>query len=769
MRTHTYTLSRFIPLAAVVAALVTSSGCAKRIEAPVANPGEDQTVSTGAIVQMDGSQSGDPQGLRLNYFWSFDSLPPGSQAKLNDWRLVNPSFVADVPGEYVVSLVVHNGKLASAPAQVTITVSECGDAEPGIEGISFSPQAPVTDQTIQLSADASEPDNADPCNMGQELHYAWSIVAQPVGSLAALNNPSAANPSFTGDVPGDYEVSLVVTDSTGRSSAPAHATVTVSDCGDAAPSIDSLAAAPSAPAVGEVVQFTADATDADNAPPCNAGQDIAYSWTFLSIPAGSAAQLNDEGISDPSFEPDIPGDYVIQLVVTDSTGRSSAPASLVVAASTCGYAVPEVLDATATPGAPNTGETVQLQATVSDGDNESPCDMGQALIYSWSFVGLPPGSGAMMNDPSAEDPSFVADVPGDYVVRLVVTDDTGRQSAPYDLSITVSTCCSRDPVISSLLASPGAPDIGQAVWLGAMFDDLDNSEASCALGQSFTYQWWFTAMPQGSTAVLNDPGALTPSFTPDVPGDYSLALVVTDSTGRASQPQEITVTASVCGSADPVVSGILPSSTNPNTGDAVQLTASVSDADNSAPCSLAQALSYSWAIEALPTGSTATLNDPQAHNPSFTPDVPGDYLIRLVVTDDTGRSSSPVSVTVTAGVCGSNAPEARIIRVVPGPQQNCPGAQDISFSVNLGGGNIVQVDAGCSFDSDNQGSCSLGQTLLYRWSLFAAPAGSSASLSSETARNPWFRADRIGTYILRLWVSDGANISHVGTATITVF
>ena len=58
-------------------------------------------------------------------------------------------------------------------------------------------------------------------------------------------------------------------------------------------------------------------------------------------------------------------------------------------------------------------------------------------------------------------------------------------------------------------------------------------------------------------------------------------------------------------------------------------------------------LSYSWTIAGQPDGSTATLSGETTANPSFTPDVVGDYLIELTVTNSKDDSDTD-SVTITA-------------------------------------------------------------------------------------------------------------------------
>ena len=54
--------------------------------APVANAGFDQAVRTCSIIQLDGSQSFDPEGVPVLYYWRLIDAPLGSEpsAELSD-------------------------------------------------------------------------------------------------------------------------------------------------------------------------------------------------------------------------------------------------------------------------------------------------------------------------------------------------------------------------------------------------------------------------------------------------------------------------------------------------------------------------------------------------------------------------------------------------------------------------------------------------------------------------------------------------------------
>ena len=77
------------------------------------------SVLTGTTIALDGSASSDPDGDTLSYQWSLQ-VPAGSSAALSSTTGVSPTFVADQPGSYTITLIVRDAALASAPSGITV-------------------------------------------------------------------------------------------------------------------------------------------------------------------------------------------------------------------------------------------------------------------------------------------------------------------------------------------------------------------------------------------------------------------------------------------------------------------------------------------------------------------------------------------------------------------------------------------------------------------------------------------------------------------------
>ena len=461
--------------------------------APVADAGDDQTAYSGDTIQLDGSDSFDPDGDDLTYLWVLVSKPAGSQASISDPTAMKPSFFVDRPGTYIFDLTVSDGITTSVAERVIITVPNTppvADAGPD--------QTRLVRDTVTL--DGSNSSDID----GDSLTFAWTMVSRPNGSAAALDDPTAVSPTFVVDAFGEYFVQLIVNDGTVDS---------VLDVVH----ITTANSAPVADAGPDQTKFVTNTVQLNGSGSSDVdGDPLTYAWSFVSRPTGSTAALSDAGAANPTFVIDAPGEYVLQLVVNDGT-VDSAPDSMIVRTENS----PPVADA----GPDRTRlvtETVQL-----DGSESYDVD-GNALTYRWSFVSRPQGSTAALSDTTAVNPTFVIDLPGEYVVQLIVNDGT-VDSAPDSVTITTEN--------SPPVADAG-PDQTKFVTNSVQLNGGGSSDVD---GDPLTYAWSFASKPTGSAAILSDTTAVNPTFVIDLPGEYDLQLIVNDGTVD-SAPDTVIIT-----------------------------------------------------------------------------------------------------------------------------------------------------------------------------------------------------------------------------------
>ena len=276
---------------------------------PDADAGPDQspTVPVGQSVQLNGSLSSDPDLDPLTFQWTLIGQPLGSGATLIGANTATPSFVPDVDGDYTAELVVNDGTVDSAADQVLISVAVDNPptANAGLDQLDA-----LTATAVQLDGGLS----SDDLTASVDLQYAWTISSAPGGSTANLVAGGTSMPSFIPDVAGSYAIDLVVTDASSQASAIDQVLITAA-VPNAAPTAD--AGADATTAVNVALQLDGNASSDPDLDP------VTFQWTLTSAPAGSAAMLAADTTATPSLTADLPGTYVVELVVNDGFLDSS--------------------------------------------------------------------------------------------------------------------------------------------------------------------------------------------------------------------------------------------------------------------------------------------------------------------------------------------------------------------------------------------------------------------------------------------------------------
>jgi len=178
-------------------------------ELPVANPNGPYTGFENIPVQFDGSESYDPYGYLLSYFWNFGDGSTGNG--------VSPEHIYTSAGIYTVTLTVNNGLLDSEEASTTATITTAGENQSPVAIVAQESLTVPRNTPVQLDASGSYDPDGDP------ISCAWQLIAgnPPI----TLENADTAVASFTApNVAKVWEFQVTVTDIHG---ATATATVTV--------------------------------------------------------------------------------------------------------------------------------------------------------------------------------------------------------------------------------------------------------------------------------------------------------------------------------------------------------------------------------------------------------------------------------------------------------------------------------------------------------------------------------------------------------------
>lgn len=248
-----------------------------------------------------------------------------------------------------------------------------------------------------------------------------------------------------------------------------------------------------------------------------------YDWNFVSVPAGSAVDgtaLTDNRTIDavkPSFVPDVAGDYVVELRVSDESAESAPD-----------YAVMSISVGDAAPVAdcgPDLTGAVGASLTFDGSASNDP--EGAVLEYYWAMTGAPACSSQTTDDlynSGGPSPTFVPECDGIYTVSLVVSD--GAFYSDPDICAVNVASANRLPIADAGASEEFGVCAEQPFQLNGWGSyDLD--------GEELTYLWTVVRIPAESTATddnFDDPTSPDAKFTWDVDGTYLLQLQVTDGT-----------------------------------------------------------------------------------------------------------------------------------------------------------------------------------------------------------------------------------------------
>ena len=380
----------------------------------------------------------------------------------------------------------------------------------------------IVGHLVQL--DGSNSNYGDPVSPPIDpLVFNWQFVP-PAGSLAVLEGADTAFPTFIPDVDGEYDASLQVyrvdTDKYSYwDSVTFTTTWNVYDTLQIDPASIDFGAEHPGNTVERVLTLTYTCTDAENCETLSVDRAITNIGPADQFLSSELVELPNDGTPTEvviTFAPtgleDVEGVLGIRdgiglaaIIPLSGTGVNEAPIA------DAGYVEPPL--------------SLGL-VTLNGGDSFDPDQ--DTITYAWSLT-TPGGSGATLSDPTAVEPTFIADIYGDYIAELTVTDQW--------------LYASTDTVLVSFDNVPPIADAGndQARFIG---EDvlLDGSGSTDPNGDSLTYAWRFDSQPVGSLTELVADDQQNAHFYADVAGMYYVRLTVSDGAAQSVDTVQIMVT-----------------------------------------------------------------------------------------------------------------------------------------------------------------------------------------------------------------------------------
>jgi hypothetical protein len=341
--------------------------------------------------------------------------------------------------------------------------------------------------------------------------------------------------------------------------------------------------------------------------------------------------------------------------------------------------------------------------------------------YLWQVVSGPSGGGTILG-PTSERPRFSAGLPGEYVIRLQVSDSSQPPCVAADQTTITAfqvTVAAGDPFAMGLGTTSAAlaPLVGGGT-------------------PPYSYQWTIeTGSPDASTAQFtgSGPHSAGPTFTPSTAGPYVLRVSVTDSGSPA------------CTATDTLAVQVVDLAIDATDDFAMCTGGESAPLDVTIVSRGVEPLSYSWTID---SGSPSTFLSqfggagPASPDPTFIPAAAGAYTLRITVRDSATPSCDRSAVVHVA--VGTMTVDAGT------HQTTCAGAAGVRLSPSIQGG-ISPLTCTWSIEPGSPDE-STGQ--------FQDP--------HQFAASPLFVPAKAGDYLLRLTVTDSATPHCLATDTVAV-
>ena len=429
-------------------------------EPPVAIPQANPTSGTAPLeVTFTGSNSTDDVGI-VSYFWDFMDGGATSNA-------ANTEHTFTTPGDYNVSLTVTDGGGLEHTATITITVTDTGGNMPPVAVAEATPESGNAPLEVTFTGSNSTDDVA-------VVSYLWDF-------MDGGNTSTEANPIYTFASPGNYDVTLTVTDGEGLEDTDT-ITIQVTDpMGNQAP----VAVAEATPISGDApleVTFTGS----------NSTDDVAvetYLWDFM-----DGGNTSTE--ADPVYTFTTPGTYTVELTVTDAEGLEDT-ATITITVGNTGNLPPTAVAL----ASPNSG--AGPLTVIFNGENSYDDDA--VVSYLWDFM-----DGMTSTD---VNPTYTFTADGTYNVTLTVTDSGGLTNTAT-VTVVVGQAANMPPT-AVIEANPSeGPAPLEVAFIGR--NSVDDFGIT-------TYLWDF-----GDGTTSNE---VDPVHTYAEAGNYTVILTVTDAGG----------------------------------------------------------------------------------------------------------------------------------------------------------------------------------------------------------------------------------------------
>jgi len=533
--------------------------------------------------------------------------------------------------------------------------------KPTITDISNTPINPFTGETIKISATITDIDGTI-----EDTWLKWGtspsaltnqLTMTLVGGKYEVNIPAQAQA-------GTIYLSINARDDSGAETSSLYNFVVTQN---QTPSITNISWTPQNPLIGDVITVSATISDSDGSI-----QEAYLNWGTTS---GNLTTKVNMTLNNGKYEGVIPTQVQAGTIYFMVSGKdnlaligSSAQQSFTIAAPNV---LPTITNSMINPQNPLTGQSVTLSATITDSDGTI-----QEAYIMWGT-----GSGSLTNKigMTLSGGSYEGTIPaqsaiGTIYYTITAKDNSGETKTTSQSSFMV-TAPNIPPTISEITLNPQSPLTGQAVTISANINDSDGTIQEA-------YLMWGT----NSGSLTNKVGMTLNGgkYHGTIPAQSAAGIIyytlnAKDNSGETKTTDQSNFTV-VAPNALPIISNILLNPQSPLTGQAVTVSAIITDSDGTV-----QEAYINWGIVTgnLIIKANMTLNGGVYEGIIPSQAQAGTIYFMVSAKDNSGdiSTSSEESITISPST-DINDINGSLIKIYPNPAKNIIMVESNDVNVN---------------------------------------------------------------------------------------
>lgn len=591
-----------------------------------------------------------------------NDIQVGSPVSVSSTEQIATFNSINIVGDFTIKLV-SNGVTQIGIDDVSWTnYTSATNVLPSITNILINPSNPLTNQAVTVSATITDSDGTI-----QEAYIMWGATS---GSLTNNVSMSLNGDKYEGTIPaqasaGSIYFTISAKDNSGDTKTSDENSISIT-APNIPPSISDITISPLTPLTGQDVTVSATINDTDGV----------IEDTWLRWGTSSSAQTNQLTMTmvDNKYQVVVPaqnqaGTVYLTIYSRDDSGdETSLTYSFVV---TAPNVLPSISNISINPTNPLTGQTVSVSATVTDSDGTI-----QEAYIMWGTT-----SGSLTNKVSMvlNGELYEGAIPsqstaGTVYYTVSAKDNSGdiKTSNENNFEVIAPNVL---PSISNISINPVSPLTGQVITVSATITDSDGSI------QEAYIMWGINlgSLTNKVTMALNGG-----SYEGTIPAQSAAGTVyytvnAKDNSGdiKTSEQQSYAV---VSPNVLPSISDITINPSNPITGEAITVSATITDSDGAIQEAF---LNWGYTQESLSNQLTMSLV-----SGSYEAIIPAQSQARTIYfsiytkDDDNGESTQLSNFTVSPSTNVNYDENNSKLKIYPNPAKNQITVEVNGFNAN---------------------------------------------------------------------------------------